>query len=102
MKFSFHVLAIFGIILFVSGCSTPQLVWNKSGSTIEDFRRDRYECTQQSRVSWSGGGTGDLGLFMMLSSKSNAEKQSRELFNMCMEARGYTSHEKQEGEEVRK
>ena len=30
---------------------------------------------------------------MIMGAKSNAEKQSNELFKMCMEARGYTAHE---------
>lgn len=80
------------------GCSSTKIIWDKPEGSLGEFNRDRYECVQQSRVSWGGGGTGDIGLIMILSSKSNAERQSLELFKMCMEALGYTGREVNEDE----
>src|SRR5712671_1643733 len=48
----FVILA--GIVSLFTGCATPQLVWNKTGAILDDFRRDRYDCVQQSRTSWAG------------------------------------------------
>jgi hypothetical protein len=88
------------IALCLIGCAQPKRVWHKSGGSLEEFQRDKYQCTQESRVSWSGGGSGDIGLIIMFSSKSQAEKKSLELFEMCMEARGYNWHIMQEVETI--
>jgi hypothetical protein len=74
-------------------CAAQRLLFDKSGITSEQFKRDNYECVQQSRTQWSGGGGGLLGLVMILGSKSSADNQARELHKMCMDARGYTSRE---------
>jgi hypothetical protein len=94
----FAILAI--LVLLFAGCASPQLVWNKEGANFDDFRRDKYDCVQQSRTSWSGGGSGLIGLTLMASAQSQAQGQANALFRMCMEARGYTAHAKQEGETV--
>jgi hypothetical protein len=79
--------------LLVIGCATPQKVlWDKPGGTPEDFRRDNYESTQQSMVSWSGGGTGTVGLVIMAGAQAQAQKQANALYRMCMEARGWTGY----------
>jgi hypothetical protein len=95
MKTSYFtkLLITSGLLFLTMGCSHPKMLFDKSGLTSEEFNRDKYDCVQQSRTSWSGGGTGGLGAAMMISAKSNADKQSAELFKMCMEARGYTSRE---------
>jgi len=94
----FAILAV--IVLLFTGCASPKIVWNKEGATLGDFRRDNYDCVQQSRTSWSGGGSGLIGLTLMASAQAQAQGQANALFRMCMEARGYTGHEKQEGETV--
>jgi hypothetical protein len=87
-------------IFLVVGCTSPQMVWNKPGMTVEEFRRDTYVCVQQSRTSWAGGGSGALGLGLMLHAQREAQLEANRLYKMCMEAHGYTGHEKQEGETV--
>jgi CRISPR/Cas system-associated endoribonuclease Cas2 len=82
-----------GLLFSLIGCAQQKLLFNKPGLTNEEFNRDRYDCAQESRTSWSGGGTGSLGVAMIIVAKSNADKQSVELFKMCMEARGYTPRE---------
>jgi hypothetical protein len=92
------ILAV--IVLLFTGCASRQIVWNKDGATVNDFRRDNYDCVQQSRTSWAGGGSGALGLGLMLHAQREATLEATRLYKMCMEARGYTGHEKQEGETV--
>jgi len=89
----FLKLLTFSSLFLLFGCSPPKVLFYKSGLTIEEFKRDKYDCAQQARTSWSGGGTGNLGLAMIASAKSEADKQSKSLFRMCMEARGYTARE---------
>lgn len=88
-----RLLIMSGLLFPLIGCANPKMLFDKPGLTSEEFNRDKYDCVQQSRTSWSGGGTGGLGAAMIISAKSNAEKQSAELFKMCMEARGYNAHE---------
>jgi hypothetical protein len=83
-----------GCLLFLSaGCAQQKLLFDKPGLTIENFNRDRYDCVKESNVSWSGGGTGSVGIAMIIFSKSSADNQAEKLFRMCMEARGYTARE---------
>ena len=81
----FRLLIMSGLLFPLIGCANQKLLFDKPGLTNEEFNRDKYDCVQQSRTSWSGGGTGGLGAAMIISAKSNAEKQSAELFKMCME-----------------
>ena len=87
---AYLTLVSINLVFLLVGCSSPKLIFNKDGLTQSEFNSDKYDCTQQSRVTWSGGGTGGVGLAMILSSKSAADKQASDLFKMCMEARGYT------------
>ena len=89
-------------LLCLVGCAHTPMVWNKSGVTIEDFRRDKYECVQQSRTSWSGGGGGLIGIAIMIGSQANAQDKANKMYGLCMEAKGYDGHAMQEGEQVRK
>ena len=94
LKSSYFTYSFIGILLFsVMGCATTKFIFDKEGLTTEEFNRDKYECVKESQTSWSGGGTGTLGLAMIFSSKSSAEKQANAMFKMCMEARGYTARE---------
>jgi hypothetical protein len=86
--------------LLLTGCAAQQVVFTKPGFNVSDFRRDKYECVQQSTVSWSGGGYGAIGLGLMIAAKNEAQDRANKLFKMCMEARGYDSHVKREDEVV--
>jgi hypothetical protein len=94
-------LVTLGMAVLLGACAStpPPIIWEKASFTVDDFRKDRYACVQQSRTSWSGGGTGLYGVLVMANAKSEAEKEARRLFVMCIEARGYTSRVLREGEE---
>ena len=95
LKSSYLIYSFIVILLFLAiGCApTKKLIFDRERLTTEEFNRDKYECVQQSKVNWGGGGTGALGIVMILSSKSSADNQANEMFKMCMEARGYTARE---------
>jgi len=93
MKNIVRRLILIGLLFSLMGCANPKMLFYKPGLTTEEFNRDRYDCVQQSRILWSGGGTGGIGLAMIISAKSTADKQAAEMFIMCMEARGYTARE---------
>jgi hypothetical protein len=93
MRNFFKLLPLIVPSLLSVGCAQQKMLYAKPGATLEVFKRDKYECAQQSRTSWAGGGTGAVGLGMMIGARSNAEKQAEELFKMCMEARGYSARE---------
>jgi len=75
------------------GCVPPKMLFDKPGLTNEELNRDKYECVQQSRTSWAGGGFGSVGLISIIAAKSSADQEAHNLFKMCMEARGYTTRE---------
>ena len=76
------------LLVLLAACSSPRLVSYKPD--MSDFRRDSYQCKQESRVSWGGGGSGAMGGLMILAAKHDAEQQSRAIYRECMEVRGYT------------
>lgn len=80
-------------IILLSGCRTPALTWSKAGSTQDEFNRDKYQCVQEARVSWGAGASGDFAALWIMGAKNQAEKESYNLFKMCMEARGWSGKE---------
>ena len=85
------ILAIIVCIILFAGCATtsPQWACYKIGMTTDQFNRDNYECMQQSRTSYTGGGSGLIGLAMIAAAQANAQSQAENMYKMCMEARGY-------------
>jgi hypothetical protein len=81
------------VALVAAGCGAHR-VWVRPGSTHQDFARDKYDCSRESETSWSGGGTGLAGQLAIASARSDAEDHAREVFSMCMEARGWRLVEK--------
>ncbi len=77
------------ILIFLVGCATDKLIFYPTKSGL-NFNVDKYDCVQQSRTPWSGGGTGGVGLAMIAIASSRAQNESDELFKMCMEARGWS------------
>lgn len=75
----------------LSACAAAPVVWTRPGLTDADFRREKYRCVQESRVSWSGGGTGVMGLMLMVGAQGDAQREATKLFRLCMEAYGYTA-----------
>jgi hypothetical protein len=72
-------------LLALTGCA--RIVWQKPGGTTQDFNRDTYVCTQQSRVGWTGAGL--LGVSL---AQANAQAESSNLYTMCMRANGWTPY----------
>jgi hypothetical protein len=81
------------VVLAACAPAPPRLTWTKGGSTAQDFKRDNYACVQESRTSWSGGGTGLVGALAMESAKRRAQEEANRLYRMCMEARDWTATE---------
>ena len=74
-----------------TGCATGgPSVWQKLGATEADLKRDKYECSQESRVG-SVVGTDETRVFFYGQNKLSQTEANR-LFRMCMEARGRTAH----------
>ena len=93
---------ILGIaVAMLLGCAAKSAVmYTKAGLNESDYKRDSYECMQQSKTSWAGGGSGLIGLAMVAGSSQSAQDTANKTFNMCMEARGYSGHVLREGEQA--
>jgi hypothetical protein len=77
-------------LLFAAACaSTAQPLWYKPGADQQDFAKDKYECMQESKTPWSGGGTGIIGVAAMAGAAADAQSKANATFKMCMEARGW-------------
>lgn len=79
-----------GALLMLIGCSSQMYNYSKPGLRNDEFKRDKYVCVQQSQQSWSAGGSGAAGGLMIMAAQADANNRQQALFNMCMEARGYT------------
>jgi hypothetical protein len=95
------ILAI-GIILLAGCVTSPPMTYTKLGGNEQDYKRDKFECMQASKTSWSGGGSGLIGLAMIAGSSSSAQDTANKTFQMCMDARGYTALAVREGETAAK
>lgn len=86
-----RLLGIAVVLLLLAGCAkpTPTYLYRTSGGTDQDGACDHYECVQQSRTSWSGGGPGQFGFYAMAIAANQAEAQANQLYAMCMQARGW-------------
>jgi hypothetical protein len=71
------------------GCAQPQKVWEKIGSTPNDFSQARYACLQQSQQPTSGAYINRYGGYASSNIITNGG-----LFDACMNARGWTLTEK--------
>ena len=88
---SFLRLVLFIVVLF-TGCATGgPMAWQKSGSSEMDLKRDKYECSQESRVG-PVTGTDETRVFFYGQNKL-AQVEANRLFRMCMEARGWSAIE---------
>jgi len=86
------IIVACGLLFLLAGCATTNQLWYPTKEGL-DFNKDKYECVQESKTSWEGGGTGLLGLAVMAGAAASASIQADSLFNMCMEARGYVLKE---------
>ncbi len=77
------VLLMLSVVMLLGGCANTPKVWTKEGATQEDFKQDNHECVRQSRASWSGGESDEVG-------RASAKLQANKLYKECMESKGYT------------
>lgn len=77
------LVVLFGLLTIIA--SGPNMVWVKSGSTQMDFNQDKYACMQESQQPVSGGYYNRYG-----GSASSGVRTNQNLFNACMEARGWS------------
>jgi hypothetical protein len=78
------LLVVATAFLLLAGCGGRR-VWNKPGSTRQEFSQDKYECMQQSQNRVSRAYVDPYG-----GSASSRTATNVPLFNACMEARGYS------------
>src|SRR5712692_2554185 len=110
------VFALLFAAAAATGCAhASHQTWTKAGAGPQDLARDRYACTQESRVPWGGsygggsaspgGGSaawgsagsvaqgGSDGGFIFLGVHRRAQTEANRLFDACMEARGWQGYE---------
>jgi hypothetical protein len=78
-------------MLFVGCASDAPSAWEKPGAAEEHLKRDRYECSQESRVG-SGVPSDETRVFFYGTNKL-AQTEANRLYRLCMEARGWTAAE---------
>lgn len=72
-------LAVLAMFSLIAGCASPTYV----AADRDQFRRDSYECSRDSRTY--GGGSGIIGALMII----NAQNQAQAMYEKCMESKGY-------------
>lgn len=76
----------------IGGCVPPPITWIKPGATTQSFAQDKLVCIQVA-TSTVGGFTA-IGTPMMLAVAADANNQQKQqVFNTCMEAKGYTPYQ---------
>lgn len=74
--------------LWITGCATAAPGgWKREGAGDDELARDRYACTQESRVGDVVGSEEDR-VFWRGQNKL-AQTEANRLFAMCMAARGW-------------
>jgi hypothetical protein len=71
---------ILAAVGFLFGCGTPHY-WTKAGATVEDFRRENYECIKEA--------TSDRASWKPYVGFRSGQEISADLHRVCMQARGY-------------
>ena len=82
------LLAIAAVVLASCAAGAPS-TWQKAGASDGDLKRDKYECSQESRVG-SVTGSDESRVFFYGQNKLSQTEANR-LYTMCMEARGWTA-----------
>ncbi len=72
-------MALWALLLFLSGCATAQVAYDKPGITQAERQHDLSECT---RVAISTDERGRLFTLYQI---------DRDAYARCLEARGYTA-----------
>lgn len=85
-------LLILSLIVLVAACvAGAPANWVKPGSADADFKRDQYQCSQESRVG-SVAPSDETRVFFYGMNKL-AQTESNRLYRLCMESRGWSAAE---------
>lgn len=85
---SAKMLTAGAVALAICGCATgAPSGWQRANASDADLARDRYACSQESRVD-SVTGTDEDRIFWRGQNKL-AQTEANRLFAMCMQARGW-------------
>jgi hypothetical protein len=68
--------------LVLAGCATRRPIWNKPGATQQSFAADKYECQRENQGGAVAVPVGNAAVAVPVT--------NWQLYNACMEARGYT------------
>lgn len=66
-------------MVLLAGCAKPVYY----APDQAQFKRDSYQCSQESKMS--GGGSGLVGVAFILA----AQSQAQALYEQCMDSKGY-------------
>ena len=81
----------------LSACA-PALYSGRHGQSTDQFKIDSYRCVQESRTSYGAGGTGWVGIGMIVGSAIAAKMQANGLYSQCMDAAGWSKPDKRASE----
>ena len=84
------ILVIAALVLLVSACRT-EMAWNKPNATSSEFNNDKYSCMQSSQQRVSDDYVNAYG-----GAANNQVITNQNLFNSCMNAKGWELRAKQE------
>lgn len=86
------LVSIVGLLLFCASCAPlPRKVWTKPNFTQGEFAKDKYDCLQQSQQSKSSAiGAYCAGNYCQPGQADSRVITNWDLFNACMEARGWS------------
>ena len=79
------ILASTIFVVSIGGCSSYSPVWTKPDLDTKEFKKDQDECMKKSSRHEEDDFT---------SPESGASMRSEDLFNACMDARGYHLEER--------
>ena len=74
-----------GLVLLI-GCTHHYNWTHPNGLSQEDFRRDNYQCLHENQPSFAQSSNNETWNAYF---KAQAAQQSRQMYQMCMEAKGY-------------
>jgi hypothetical protein len=89
----YWAVAISLLVLGASaGCAEKKLMW-RGTATREQFAKDRYECyrdaTGARRAANVQVNVGETDPWVQLAQNIRADREVNDVFNLCMESKGY-------------
>jgi len=80
------LLVVFLVSLFVSCTKT----YTKQGGSSSQFEKDDFDCRQASKTIAGGGGSGAMGVGMIVGAIVGGQIQANKTYEDCMRVKGYT------------